>query len=75
METVGDEAGSFLLDVDRRAAEPAVELYRCVDGCVAGAGVRHHFDQRHEVRRVEGMADEHALGVLALCDELGAGEA
>ena len=75
MQTVRDEAWRFLLDVDRFAAEAVVELDCGCDCRGICSWMGNDFDQGHEMGRVEGVADEDPLRVLALADELRAGDA
>jgi hypothetical protein len=75
LQTIRHEPWSFLLDVDRFAADAVVEL-DCGCGCCGICSwMRNDFHQRHEMGRVEWVADEDALGVLALADELRARDA
>jgi hypothetical protein len=74
LQTVRDEPGCFLLDVDRFAADAVVELDCGCDCCGVGSWM-DDFDQGHEMGRVEWVADEDPLGVLALADELRARDA
>jgi hypothetical protein len=75
LQTVCNKSGDFLFDVDRLATEAYVEFQRGGYRRIAGARVRDDFDQRHEVRWVERVADEDPLWVFALADELGAWDA
>lgn len=75
LQTVRNEARRFLLDVNRFAAEAVVEL-DCGGDCRGICSwMGNDFDQGHEMGRVEGVADEDPLRVLALADESRAGDA
>lgn len=74
LETIGNEARGFLLDVNRLAAKAVVELDRSLDRRLTSAGMRDDLDQGHKVRRVERMANKHTLGIFALPSKLGTRE-
>ena len=62
LEAVAHEAPRLAGERHRSASVRAVRRERSVDGLGRGPLSRHHFDERHDVRRVEGVSDEHAGG-------------
>ena len=49
---------------DRDLAEPLEERQRSRDDVLRRPGARHHLDERDDVRRVEPVGDQEALGAL-----------
>ncbi len=63
LQAIGDVALDLPLDMDRLLADGGVEGERLLDGLRRGVFSAYHFDQRDQVRRVEGMAQDDAAGV------------
>ena len=51
----------LLADMDGVLADRAIEGERPLDGVGRGPRALHHLDQRDEMRRIEGMAEDAAL--------------
>ena len=66
LQAVGHVPGKLLPQMNRLLADRRIERHRLLDRFRRCLGAAHHFHQRNDVRRVERMADEDALGVLAL---------
>ena len=66
LQAVRDMAGKLLLQVNRLLADRRVERHRRLDRFGRGLRSADHLHERNDVRRVERMPDEDALGVLAL---------
>src|SRR5262252_3531489 len=63
LEAVGDVARHLLVEADGALAETGIELGCAPKGVFRGLGAANDFDQWHQVRRIEGMADHATLGV------------
>src|SRR6185503_19105188 len=55
LEPVGHMARELLLEQNGLLADLRVELHRPLDGVGRGLGACHNFNQRNDVRRMEGM--------------------
>lgn len=63
-KTIRNEAGAFSSEHDRRPAEAPTILQRPFDDVARSLGRRHDLQQRHDVRRIVRMDDQHPLLVL-----------
>src|SRR6266480_6601060 len=54
-----------MLDAQGAHPQPPVEGTRLLDGAGPGALTSHDLDQRQQVNRIEGVTDQHALGMAA----------
>ena len=63
LQAIGDMAGDFLAQTDGLLSEPGVEFRRALDRRLRSLGAADDLDQRNQMRRIEGMADDAALGV------------
>src|SRR5208283_4865156 len=66
LQPVGDVSCDLAADVDRSLADSCVEGKRAFDGGRCGVVAGDDFDQWHEVRRVERMADYAAPRMTAI---------
>lgn len=64
LQAVRDETRNFLVQDLGLLAQGAVEGARLLNGLLRGEPARNDLDKRHQVRRVEGVADDQALGLL-----------
>ena len=65
LQPVRNVPGDLMLDVQGSHPQPPVEGTRLLDGAGFGALTRDDLDQGQQVDRIEGMADQHALGMPA----------
>ena len=63
LQSVGDVTEDFLVQADRGLAEALVERLCPFQSLRAGQRAARHFHQRDQVRRVEGMAQNHPFGM------------
>ena len=56
----------FAADVDRLLADRGVEGECLLDSLGAGVLAVDHLDKRHQMRRIERVADDAAFGVAAV---------
>src|SRR5882762_11408887 len=63
LQAVGDVSLDFPADVDRLLAKRSVEGQRLLNRCRRGRLSAHDFHQGNQMRRVDWMADQHALGM------------
>jgi len=47
LQAIGDKAGRFLMDLNRRSSKRFVEFVRRLDSLGAGTRVRNNLDERH----------------------------
>ena len=66
LEAVGDVTGQLLPEVHGLLADRRIELHRPLDGARGRLHAADHFHQRNDVRRIERMSHQAALGVRAL---------
>jgi hypothetical protein len=64
LQSIGDMAGELLSQADGMLTERCVERDRSVDHRWIGTLPADDLDERHEMRRVEGMPDHDSLGML-----------
>jgi hypothetical protein len=76
LQTVRHVPRQFGADVDRRLPDGAIHVHRPLDRGRIGLRPVDYIDERDEMRRVERMANQHALGMLSTCRlDLRGGEA
>src|SRR5580692_4413670 len=64
LQAVANMAGDSFSQADRLLADRSVERYRPFDDRIGRFCSAYHFDQRDHVRRIEGMTDHAALGMM-----------
>ena len=65
LQAVGDMPRDLAADVDRPLADARIKGDRPIDRGRRRLCAADHLDQRDQVRRVERMADDNALGMAA----------
>src|SRR5580692_5577962 len=65
LQTVGDMPRHLLAYSNRPSSNAVVEFRDTLNGLLGGLGATHDFDQGDEMGRIEGMADDAALGMGA----------
>ena len=65
LQAVGKMTGHFAVDADRLLAAAIIEIERPINGSSIGLRAADHLDQRHQVGRIEGVADDVALRPFA----------
>ena len=63
LQAIGDMAGDFLAQTDGLLAQARVEFRGAPNGRFRGLRAADDLDERNQVRRIERMADDAALGV------------
>ncbi|EEF23085.1 conserved hypothetical protein, partial [Ricinus communis] len=66
LQAICDESVDFLAYFQRTLAERAIEVERSVDQCAGCLRIRHHLDERQQMRRIERMPDDETAGRLHL---------
>jgi hypothetical protein len=66
LQTIGDVPGHLLSQPDGLLTQPGVELCGALNRGFRGLRAADNLDERNQVRRVERMADDAALGVRGL---------
>ena len=70
LQAIREVARHFLADLDRVLADGPVEGHRRGDRLRAALGAAHHLDQRDQMRRVEGVANQHPFRMRAIRRQL-----
>src|SRR5258707_1936609 len=66
LQAVSHVPPKFLPQLNRLLSDRRIETHRLLDGFGRCLGAAHHFHKGNDVRRVERMSHQDALGVLAL---------
>jgi len=64
LEAVRDVANDLFADMNRFLANRFVERDCALDSFCRCFFTRHHFNERHDMGRIEGMSDDAAFGML-----------